>query len=340
MFFKLSRIIHKATMAITTDESIRQRAIALDKVMRKIENLDEKSAKLHYAQFSLEHYPERKLPHNMAIVLCESSNYKIEDKSSELYLSNFDLTEVIQLGNLEEKLNLSRLLENDQKIKEPLEDYYLYDEITSSGGNSLANFAREQGNSYLDIVIDVAKNIKVKDYENLSYERLKFFDEVKSVNEYGLDQQQTLNKMRKERIANLEEQIIYKFMEMAYEQMKPEEKLKFDQAIHDLAVSQGIMNKKLSSGIAGLITVGEIGGFSTYMLMSMFFSKLGAGALGFSFFTGASSILGIILGPIGWSLSAGALIWSFSSPDKTKMAKIVLTVALIRIRLIENKILT
>src|SRR5690606_10517533 len=110
-------------------------------------------------------------PHSMAIVLCEKSNYNIKDISSELFLSNFDLTDLLKSANYEEKLNLSKILKNDQYLKQPLESFSLYDEITSSGGNSLANFVREQGNSYLDIVIDVAKNIKVQDSQNLDYER-------------------------------------------------------------------------------------------------------------------------------------------------------------------------
>lgn len=339
MLFKISRMINRATIAIAADDKIKQRCIEHNKLLKKIENLDEKSAQLHYAEYYLKTDANKKIPHSMAIVLCEKSNYNIKDISSELFLSNFDLTDLLKSENYEERLNLSKILKNDQYLKQPLENFSLYDEITSSGGNSLANFVREQGNSYLDIVIDVAKNIKVQDSQNLDYERFKFFDEAKEVNKYGTEHQLTLNTMRKEYILKLEEQIIYKFMEMAYEKMKPQEKLKFDQAIQDIAISQGIINKKLSSGIAGLITIGEVGGFSTYMLMSMFFSKLGFGALGFSFFTGASSLLGIILGPVGWGISAGALIWSFSSPDKTKMAKIVLIISLIRLRLLEEKIL-
>lgn len=135
----------------------------------------------------------------------------------------------------------------------------------------------------------------------------------------------------------LEEKIIYKFMEMTYEKMSIKEKLEFDKAIQALAIEKGIDSKKISSGVAGLIVIGELGGFTTYMLMSMALSKLGLGALGFGVFTGASSFLSIILGPVGWGAAGGYLLWSFAAPNKQKVSKIVLTIALIRMRLLEQK---
>lgn len=71
--------------------------------------------------------------------------------------------------------------------------------------------------------------------------------------------------------------------------------------------------------------------------MSIFLSKIGFGVFGFSVFTGASTLLGVILGPVGWAATASWLLWGFASPSKTKMAKIVATIALIRLRVLEDE---
>ncbi|QQN38429.1 hypothetical protein [Acinetobacter sp. CS-2] len=126
---------------------------------------------------------------------------------------------------------------------------------------------------------------------------------------------------------------MYKLLDISYSKMSDIEKQQFDQAVQNIALEKGLTNKKLARGVAGLIVLGEIGGFTTYMLMSIFLSKIGLGVFGFGVFTGASTLLGIVLGPVGWAAIATWVLWGFTSPNKTKISKIVATIALIRLRL-------
>ena len=294
-------------------------------------------------------------------------NHSVEIEKDS-FLSNHELLDVLKLATDEERLQLKRILLNDKPPYAHILPYTaekLYVEITSAGGNSLANMFRQQGNSYLDILDDVAKALLKKEHfvrysdvaiidnvheyiykerkkrnaqaENTLEARTKIIEEVNF--QKGLDELRKHRSGRLKHAIEIEEKIIYRVMELSYEKMKPEEKLKFDEAVQAIALEKGLNGKKLSKGVAGLIVLGEMGGFTTYMLMSMFLSHLGMGVFGFSVFTGASSILGVILSPVGWVAVAGWVVWGVVTPSKTKMAKIVVTIALIRMRLIDEKLL-
>lgn len=278
----------------------------------------------------------------------------------DCFLSNHDLLEILKLASDEERLQLKRILLKDEPPYVHVLPYTpekLYVEITSAGGNSLANIFRQHGNSYLDILDDVAKlllkndhfvrykDIEIIDnvYDHMFYEKQKKKDQNQNISEVNFQNSLVeLKKHKSERhqhAAEIEEKIIYRVMELSYEKMKPEEKLEFDDAVQAIALEKGLNGKKLSKGVAGLIVLGEMGGFTTYMLMSMFLSQLGLGALGFSVFTGASTILGVILSPVGWVAVAGWVVWGLATPNKTKIAKLVVSIGLIRMRLIDEKLL-
>lgn len=294
------------------------------------------------------------------------------------FYANHELLQILSQATTEEKLQLTRILENDDtlpyQVNIPFSNEKLVRELTWCGGNTIANIFRGNGNSYLDMLDDVALLLKIPKNEYTPYSNLQglddsyIYDEViikilclevicpelnlptseltaakkvykNNVGKYVENKKHIENRSHKSLINHtikLEEKIIYKFMEMTYEKMSIKEKLEFDKAIQALAIEKGIDSKKISSGVAGLIVIGELGGFTTYMLMSMALSKLGLGALGFGVFTGASSFLSIILGPVGWGAAGGYLLWSFAAPNKQKVSKIVLTIALIRMRLLEQ----
>lgn len=301
----------------------------------------------------------------------------MSDFTNKFY-ANQEIYKVLNQATTEERLQITRILEGDvespYKMHIPFKADKLVRELTWCGGNTIANIFRGSGNSYLDMLDDVALLLEIPKNQYVSYSGIAAIDDsymfediiIKTlceeiicpelnmpISEVQAAKKVYINNLLKyekqyeeiklrlkrftgEHTLKLEETIIYKFMDMTYEKMSAKEKLEFDQAIQALAIEKGIDSKKISSGVAGLIVIGELGGFTTYMLMSMALSKLGLGVFGFGFFTGASSFLSIILGPVGWGAAGGYLLWSFAAPNKQKVMKIVLTVALIRMRLIEE----
>lgn len=301
------------------------------------------------------------------------------------FVSNFFLIQLLEKATEEERLQLTRIVRADRDrppyiYHQALAARALVTEISNAGGNSFANVYRGQGNSYLDILDDVAKHILKKEkfarYETFQrYDSAQFYElllEDFAMRIYfqknniilpdGIEHIQSNSAIREalrktpekyaaylpqarrayQRYLNrnaqaIEERIIYKLLDISYQKMSEAEKQNFDQAIQNIALEKGFTNKKLARGVAGLIVLGEMGGFTTYMLMSIFLSKIGLGVFGFGVFTGASTLLGLILGPVGWAASATWLVWGFASPSKTKMAKLVATIALIRLRIFDEE---
>lgn len=305
--------------------------------------------------------------------------------SNNQFISNRYLLSLLCKATSEECLQLTRILKDDRDrapyiYNTPLSPDELLNEISIAGGNSFANVYRGQGNSYLDILDDVAKHILKKE----KFPRYEIFERHDSAQfyEFNIDDcamsiyfqrhnivlpkghehiqnnfeirnnlRQTPEKyapyLAQARRAHeiflnrnaqaIEERIIYKLLDLTYNKMTEHEKNNFDQTVQRIALEKGLTNKKLAKGVAGLIVLGEMGGFTTYMLMSIFLSKIGLGIFGFGVFTGASTLLGIILGPVGWATSATWLLWGFASPNKTKMAKLVATIALIRLRVFDEE---
>ena len=81
------------------------------------------------------------------------------------------------------------------------------------------------------------------------------------------------------------------------------------------------------------MTVANLGGFSTYMLMSSFLSVVSFGTLGFGAYTAASSLLSTIIGPVGWTALGIYAIYKWTRPDFKKLIPAVITVAMISKRL-------
>ncbi|MCU4436090.1 hypothetical protein KTH93_11485 [Acinetobacter bereziniae] len=308
-------------------------------------------------------------------------SYNIQD---EQFTSNHQLYSLLSKATKEEALQLTRIVKDDNKEpykhSEQLAFNTLCHEITLAGGNSFANVLRSQGNSYWDILDDVAKLVlKKKDFKRYSqikdYDNVSFFDKEVSnhakqryikakkidFSQYADPKQEELNLLQilendpkkyinyipqsnqlfcdhfNKHCLELEERILFELLEIKYSSLSEEKKREFDQAVQEIAIEKGLTSSKLSKGVGGLIVIGEMGGFTTYMLMSIFLSKIGMGVFGFGVFTGASTLLGVILGPVGWMASGSWILWEFASPRKNKMAKIVATVALIRLRLQEEE---
>lgn len=325
------------------------------------------------------------------IIMFSGNQFTIFEKTKlnnystlDTFTANQMLLELLKNAKEDENLQLTRILENDTaepfRFQAPHAPEILMREITIAGGNSFANTFRQQGNSYWDILDDVAKAVLKKEefkrysaierYDDISYfnkevcehakklylksEKIDFTkckDPKQEEKDYLdlLDNQPDLFKdyipraiktfydYFNNRCLELEEKIVFKILDMKYSTLSTEDKRKFDQAVYEIAVEKGLTSSRLSKGVAGLILIGEMGGFTTYMLMSIFLSKIGLGVFGFSVFTGASTLLGIVLGPAGWLASGSWILWEISSPSKNKMAQLVTIIALIRLRIQEDE---
>jgi uncharacterized protein YaaW (UPF0174 family) len=137
-------------------------------------------------------------------------------------------------------------------------------------------------------------------------------------------------------ISDLEKKILNNFLQLGYKQMSDAEKSKFDREVKDIATEFG-HSKKGVVGAAGLMTIANLGGFSTYMLMSSFHSSVSLGTLGFGAYTAASSMLSTIIGPVGWAALGLYAIYKFSKPNYKKLIPGVILVALIRQRIEYDK---
>ena len=80
------------------------------------------------------------------------------------------------------------------------------------------------------------------------------------------------------------------------------------------------------TGTAGLMALANLGGFATYTFLTSMMSGLSFGTLGFGAYTAATSLLSVVIGPVGW---AGLGIWTIFTLGKPDMSKLVLLVATI-----------
>ena len=76
--------------------------------------------------------------------------------------------------------------------------------------------------------------------------------------------------------------------------MTPDQKKIFDTRVQEVANQFGVSSTKGLAGGAGLLVLGNLGGFAAYTLMTSVLSTLSFGALGFGAYTAASSLLGFV----------------------------------------------
>ena len=87
------------------------------------------------------------------------------------------------------------------------------------------------------------------------------------------------------------------------------------------------------TGGAGLIALGNIGGFATYTFLTTSLSTISMGTLGFSAYTAATSLLSVMFGPIGWASLGAIAVLTLGSPNTKKLIPIVATIGAIRQRI-------
>ena len=91
------------------------------------------------------------------------------------------------------------------------------------------------------------------------------------------------------------------------------------------------INTYLTGG-AGLIALGNLGGFATYTFLTTFLSTISMGSLGFGAYTVATSLLSVIMGPVGWASLGAIAILTLGSSNTKKLIPIVAIIGAMRQR--------
>ena len=78
--------------------------------------------------------------------------------------------------------------------------------------------------------------------------------------------------------------------------------------------------------------MGKLGGFATNTLLSTVMSAVSMGTLGFGAYTAASSILSVVLGPVGIVGVGAVALYQVASPNARKSLQAIATIAMVRQR--------
>ena len=252
------------------------------------------------------------------------------------FLSNGVLQNLLERASAEERLSLTKIL--TPTASTALNGTKLQQEICAAGGHGVANFLRGQGTGYIDILDDVIDGLKVEGVP--AYHRAKVFngqnlrqiDELVSIRTDKRD----IDECRRLGVAHVEmaeNKVLIKLLETAYLNMTKEQKQAFDSRVREVANQFGSSGGKGLAGGAGLMVLGNLGGFATYTLMSTVLSTISFGALGFGAYTAASSLLSFVLGPVGWVAMGGAAVHALGKPELKVTIPLVANVAMIRQRI-------
>ena len=126
-------------------------------------------------------------------------------------------------------------------------------------------------------------------------------------------------------VKKMEEQILlYKFKEN-YDKLSPEEKKKFQEELNKVLENQNLESSQLASlGTVGALALAELSGMGIYIVASTLVggltSLLGI-TLPFAFYTGMSSFLAFVTGPVGWAIGIGAFAYSVRNESLESISK-------------------
>jgi len=245
---------------------------------------------------------------------------------STKFISNDVLIGLLEQATEDERLSLTKILNEYQK--KPYTPKRIQEELSNVGGNSFMNLYRGEGTGYIDIVDDVLNKLELNGFPSYLLE-IRHFDNKDTLE---CDESKAREKGI-EYVEKAEEKIILKLLEQAYEKMSTEDKASFDEQMNHVAVMFDSDASKNLSGVAGLMVLGNMGGFATYTFLTTAMSTITMGTLGFGAYTAATSLLSIVLGPIGWVGLGIFAAYSIGGENYTKTIPCVAIIGAIRQRI-------
>lgn len=247
-----------------------------------------------------------------------------------MFLSNSILRNVISKATEPEKNTLVKLLTGEISNNYSYEK--IQEEICECGGHDAVNFFRGQGTGYLDILDDVAKELEIEGLPSYYGDDGVSIPDIDEIGSLAIDKDEAI-KIGINYAEDVEEKIILKILEVTYENMSPDEKRAFDDQVNEVASKFGENSSKILMGTAGIIALGNLGGFATYTFLTTAMSAISMGTLSFGAYTAATSLLSVFLGPIGWAGVGAATLYSYGSPEYDKLISIVAVIGVIRQRI-------
>ena len=242
------------------------------------------------------------------------------------FISNAVLRDLLTQATVEERLSLTNILDKNQK--KAFSSIRLQKEISKEGGHGVVNLFRGQGTGYLDIVDDVADELKIKNLPSYSVQ-IKYYDEIENLKyTYEIAKEKGIKYAKR-----AEEQVIIKLLELIYEKLDDKGKKNFDQQVNKVAEKFGSNSTVGIGGVAGLSILANMGGFATYTFLTTSLSTLSMGTLGFGAYTASTSLLSVLIGPVGWAGLGVFAAFSLGKPGYEKLLPIVATIGSIRQRI-------
>ena len=159
----------------------------------------------------------------------------------------------------------------------------------------------------------------IKPFKGLLQKKLSYFEILKKITDHykiptsGTD------------VKKIEEEIlVFKFQEN-FDKLSPQEKEKFQQELYKVLESKNLESSQLASlGTVGALALAEMSGMGLFIMASTFVggltSILGI-TLPFAFYTGMSSFLAFVTGPVGWAVGIGALAYSLRNDNLESITK-------------------
>lgn len=252
------------------------------------------------------------------------------------FVSNGNLRNLLGGASSAERLEITNVL--SVGAMHPYDAITLQEKICLTGGHGFSNWIRGQGTGYIDIVDDVVDALKIKGLlgRQAFYMEGHTLQEIDNLVNIRLNKMdiETCRRLADEYLGLAEKAILLKILQTTYEKLDATERKQFDDKVGQIAKQFGSNDPsgKLAGG-AGLLVIGNLGGFATYTLMSSVLSTLSLGSLGFGAYTAASSALSVVLGPVGWLALGAAGIYSFGKPELQKTIPLVAMIGMVRQRL-------
>jgi uncharacterized protein YaaW (UPF0174 family) len=248
------------------------------------------------------------------------------------YYSLRMLSGLLENASDEDKLALTRVFDESAATAYP--HGKLVTEISEAGGHSVVNVLRGEGVSYCEILHDIAESLKVKDVESLNEltaTGLTIQEMDRRINKVGnVDVVWSWRNRIDAYVARHEQAIANCFFADCYKRMSAEQRIEIDRRVQEIASTLPDKGIATMAAPAAFLAVANAGGFATYMLMSSVISAATMGAAGFGVYTAASSVLHVVIGPVGWAALGIAAAYKLGAPNKQRCVRAAVGVALLR----------
>ena len=243
-----------------------------------------------------------------------------------LPISTNALIGTLKKANEEEILGIIQVLEIDATAVNSVRSQNL---INSSirGWNLIDRLVQDSPKkSYLWMLHETTSALNIRQ-EGFNILALQLIDDPTNKDiPHSEKQKQIFDAIKKTEIA-----IVNEIMKKQYEKLSPEKQKEFDEKVQALATQNG--KSYGGVGVVGLtMLAGELGGFGTFILMSKLLSTLSLGMLPMGAYLAGSSILGTLLGPVGWILFGLFALSALGETTKKEFISIVASIAMIRLR--------